>query len=141
VKKETLKVIDDGIHENVLLYAISSSSSDIRICQTLNRILGINLVLADNLEIIKRKTNIGFRQFTYESHEDIEKFILVVNRNAGNVLFHELKTIDYVLLILTESPKGIIETSIRKLKDLPEISAIYKVDHKLLKSFSQILYS
>lgn len=138
VKKETLKLASNDLRNDVLVYAISSSESDIRICQLINRVLGIDLTLAENLEIILKKDTQSFRRFIFESEEEIEKFILIVNRNGGNHLFSELKKIDFIFLVITDSPKEPIETGMQKLKTIPEISALYKVDQSGLKSFSRL---
>jgi hypothetical protein len=138
MKKETLRIVDNELHENILLFAISSSASDIRICQVINHFLGIRLALTNNLEITRKKITVNFRRYAYESHEEIEKYTLIVNRNNGNVLFQELRKIDYILIITTESPKGPIEESLQKLRNSGEVSAIYKVDTVALKSLNNI---
>ncbi len=138
MKKETLKVADNDLQDDLLLYAISSSESDIRICQTINRILGINLALAESLSVSKGKKGFKYRRYIYESEEEIEKFLLLVNRNEGIFLFPELKKIDYIFIVITESPKAPIEDYMQRLKVLPEITALYKVDQLTLKSFNKI---
>lgn len=138
MKKETLKVADNDLQDDLLLYAISSSESDIRICQTINRILGINLALAESLSVSKGKKVFKYRRYIYESEEEIEKFLLLVNRNEGIFLFPELKKIDYIFIVITESPKAPIEDYMQRLKVLPEITALYKVDQLTLKSFNKI---
>lgn len=130
----------DDLQNNILLYAIASSDSDIRICQSINRILGINLTLAANIEVPQNNKLVIFRRYNYESLEEIEKYTLVVNRNEGNVLFRELKKIDYILLVNTEAPKELIEGALLKLKNLPEVTALYKLDQSKLKSFNRIIY-
>jgi hypothetical protein len=138
VKKETLRINDSDLHENVLLFAISSSESDIRICRLINDILHINLVLTENLEIINKNRTLAFRRFMWESHEEIEKYVLVVNKGSGSAIFQELTKIDFLLFITTESPKGHIEEAMQLVRNLPEISAIYKVDPRSLKNFNRI---
>jgi hypothetical protein len=138
VKKEVLKLADKNFQEDVLLYAISSSESDIRICQIINRILKINLALTESLEITKKNSVHHFRRYVFESEEEIEKFLLIVNRSEGNYLFPEIEKIDFILVIITESPKEPFDTDIQKLKLLPEIAAIYKVDQFTLKSFNKL---
>jgi hypothetical protein len=140
VKKETLKLSNGELEDNALLFAISSSESDIRICQLINNALGINLALTSSLEILQKKLPTSFRQYSYESPEEIEKYTLIVNRNEGKVLFRVLEKIDFFLLVVTESPMKTIENSFMKLKNSPLISAIYKVDQTSLKAFNRLLF-
>jgi hypothetical protein len=138
VKKEILRLGNNDLQGNQLLYAISSSESDIRICQAVNKILGINLTLGSNLEINEKGKALTFRQYTFESREEIEKFTLVINKSSGNVLFKELKKIDYILMVTSEGPTALIEESIQSLRNLPGIIALYKLDSANLKTLTRL---
>ncbi len=138
VKKEILIVNDYDLIEGMLVYAISSSESDILICQIINRFLGINLALGDNVEISRKNIVVNFRRYNYLSHDEIEKYVLLVNRHGGHYLFPEIKKIDYIFIIATEAPKEPIEAKIQDIKNIPEISAIYKINQSKLKAVRHI---
>jgi hypothetical protein len=140
VKKEILRLDNNDSHQHLLLYAISSSASDIRLCQEINRVFGIGLTLSRNIELFQQDKTLTFRRYEYESHEEIEKYTLLVNRQDGNVLMKELSKIDFILLIHTEAPKAFIEVSLQNLKSSPEITALYKYDPKKIRSFNRIIF-
>jgi hypothetical protein len=138
VKRAVLKYSENEMGSNVILFAISSSQSDIHICQLINQSLGIRLALSEPAEILNKGISLQFIRYTFNSDQEIEKFHLIVNRNGGNYLFPELKKIDFFLVISTESPVEQIDSAIRVLKLNKGISAICKLDPALLKSFSKL---
>ena len=73
MKKQKLKVDYSDIQENVKLYSIASTESDIRICYILNQILGINLSLAEDMKIQNKDALLSFRNYYYESDDGSEK--------------------------------------------------------------------
>lgn len=140
VKKKLLKVDNSVIQDKISLYSISSSESDIRICYVLNRILGINLSLADNIILQNKDSKQGFRNFFYESEHGTEKYYFILNRNGGNYLFPELKRIDFVFLIISDTDISGLESIILSIKEQPEISALIPVDPSRIKSLSKIRF-
>jgi hypothetical protein len=140
VKKEILRIENDDFQKHMLFYAIASSHSDIRMCQSINQVLGINLALSSNVEIVQKNKIINFRRYIYESDEEIEKYTLVVNRNEGAVLFRELQMIDYILIVNTEGPKDYIESLLQELRNTSDVTALYKLDHTTLKTFNRLAF-
>jgi hypothetical protein len=138
--KSVLKVkhpIHDG---GILLFAIASAESDLRICLTLNRTLGINLSLTDDLQVSIKNTLVSFRRYTDEGDEGIDKYNFFINRNGSVYLLPELKKIDYVLLIQSEGSLSVIEAKVLQLKSLQEFNAIYKVDLNSMKSLNRLIF-
>jgi len=140
VKKKQLKVDNSVIQDKINLYSVSSSESDIRICYVLNRILGINLSLADNIIIQNKGAIQNFRNFFYESEHGTEKYYFILNRNGGNYLFPELKKIDFVFLILSDTDIPGLGSIIQSIKNQPEITALIPVDSSKIKSISKIRF-
>ena len=133
--------VDHPFHyDGVLLFAIASAESDLRVCLTLNQTLGINLSLTDDLDVTIKKAVVSFRRYMYESDEGIDKYNFFINWNGANYLVPELKKIDYVLMVQSEGSLSGIEKSVIRLKLLKEFTAIYKVDHITLKSFDRLIF-
>jgi len=140
VRKSILKVEHTTHNDEILLFALVSAESDLRICLTLNRELGINLSLTDSLEVTIKKTIVSFRRYSYEGDEGIEKYNLFINRNGSSYLLPELQKIDYILMVQSEGSLSGIEKGVIQLKLLQEFTAIYKLDHNSLKSFDRLIF-
>ena len=139
LKKAKLKVPLSSGSESNLLFAIASAESDLRICMILNQALSINLSLAENLQIIRKQQTISFRRYSFEGAEGIEKYSLFINRSGPDYLLPEIKKIDFILHIQSEGPLTPLENLSQQLKAIPEITAIYKLDQKVSKSFERLL--
>jgi hypothetical protein len=140
VKKETLKLSRLDKDENVLLYTIVSAESDLQVCRILNNVFGIGLSLADDIIINNKAARVGFRKYFYENEEGIEKCLFFVNRNQNNYLMPELKKIDYIFIIVTESSPSDFALQVQQLKTHTGISAVFYMDPSLLKSFHRIQF-
>jgi hypothetical protein len=140
VKKETLKLAHLRLDENVLIYTISSAESDIRVCGIINKIFNIGLSLTDDLVVTIKSSTVNFRRYQHESDEGIEKYMFLVNHSQGYYLLPELKKIDYIFLILTESLTLDINAPLEQLRINPGISAVFSLDPSSLKSFSRIKF-
>lgn len=140
MRKSILKVEHTTHNDEILLFALVSAESDLRICLTLNRELGINLSLTDSLEVTIKKTIVSFRRYSYEGDEGIEKYNLFINRNGSSYLLPELQKIDYILMVQSEGSLSGIEKGVIQLKLLQEFTAIYKLDHNSLKSFDRLIF-
>lgn len=138
MKKNHLKVDNLNVQDNINLYSIASSESDIRICYILNQILGINLSLAEDLVIKNKNSQQSFRNYYYESDHGTEKYYLILNNNAGIHLLPELKKIDYIFLTIADTSIYGMEASIQKIKNQAGISAVIPIDSNKIKSFSKI---
>ncbi len=134
-----MKVPVSSGSESNLLFAIASAESDLRICMILNQTLFINLSLAENLQLMRKQRIISFRRYSYEGEEGIEKYSFFINRNGSDYLLPEIKKIDFILHIQSEGPLASLENLIQQLKAIPEITAVYKLDHKVFKSFERLI--
>ncbi len=140
MKKQQLKVDDNNKQDNVHLYSIASSESDIRICYILNQILGIDLSLAEDIVIQNKNLVLNFRNYSFESDHGTEKYYLIINRSDGNFLFPELKKIDYIFVTFSETLISGMESSIQKIKSQAGISAIIPIESSKIKSFNKIKF-
>jgi hypothetical protein len=138
-KKATLRLSDED-KEKVILFTITSSESDIRMCMLINQVFKINMSLSDDLIIKFATETIGFRKYQFEEEIEEEKFTLLVNRHfSGKYLFPEYKKIDYIFVISSELNANHFERQIKALKDLSGVSAIFKIDPSTVKSFKRIV--
>jgi hypothetical protein len=140
VKKETLKLSALDKNDNVLLYSIVSADSELQVCRVVNTVFEIRLSLADDIVISGKASKLSFRKYYFENEDASEKFMLICNRNQNNYLIPELKKIDYLFLIISETSAPGFHESINQLKTYPEISAVFNLDAASIKSFQKIQY-
>lgn len=138
-KKETLKLSDIGNNEKIVLYTFASSESDIKMCMLINKVFHINMSLSEDLIIKSASESINFKKYCYEEEIEGEKYTLLLNQHpTGKFLFPEYKKIDYILIISSESNRQQFEHQIKILKEVPGISAIFKMDPSSVKSFRKL---
>jgi hypothetical protein len=140
VKKETLRLSRIDQDDNVLLYGIVSSDSELQVCRAINTVFGISLSLTDDIVISGKTSPVIYRKYYFENEENSEKFILIGNRNQTNYLLPELKKIDYIFLIISESSASDFLNSFQLLKANPGISAVFILDPASVKSFHRIQF-
>lgn len=138
MKKTTLKQKKTHQTDKLLVYAISSAYSDLLICQKINQWLKINLSLDTDHKIIVKNMTISFRRYSFEFEEGIEKYFLYVNENQGHFLFPELKKVDFILIIYTETESQSIRDLLQELKREKEFTVLYRVPVSSVKSLSKI---
>lgn len=138
MKKETLRISSEDSGENLLLYSIVTSETDLQICMHLNKFLEIALALDEEIVIERKSRSIRFNKYVYENDELIEKYILFSNVSEGEHLFPELKKNDFLLYISTESVTSNIEDRINQLRKLPEISGIFIIEPSQIKSLRKV---
>ncbi len=126
------------MEEDRLLFSIISSESDLQICMLINSCLHIKLALDEDIAVKRKSRIIPFRKYVYEDDELIEKYVLFSNFVEGEYLFPEIKKIDFLLLISTESVLTNIEDRVNRLKTFPEISGIFKIEPKSIRSLNKI---
>jgi hypothetical protein len=140
VKKETLKIERLDKDENVLLFSIVSAESELQVCRLINSVFGISLSLTDDIIVPNKAYPTGFKKYYFENEEGTEKFLLIINRILNNYLLPELKKIDYIFLIVSESSLGDFTNKIQQLKTFAGISAVFYNDPSIIKSFSRIQF-
>jgi hypothetical protein len=139
-KKETLKLSGLENKERVILYTIASSESDIRLCMMINKAFRVSMSLSDDLLVSISSEYVRFKRYQFEDDTEGEKFILLINRHpSGKFLLPEFKKIDYILIISTSVNEHQFDDAIRTLKENNGISAIFKIEHKSVRSFKRII--
>lgn len=125
--------------DNVMLYTIASSESDIRMCMIINEIFRINMSLADDLIVKSVSLDVGFKKYMSDEEVEEEKILLFINHHpSGKYLFPELKKVDYLLVIKTEVNKGFSE-KIKELKNTPGVTAVIRIEPSSTKSFKHLI--
>ena len=125
------------------LYGISSHEKDYRICWAINNLLGLSLErTAENIEVIfnqQEKQNSQFPVFKFERDDVLETYYLIGNKYENYHLIEEQKHVDFFLMIKSSylmSSNDVID----KLKDIPFVLAVNKVDVSILQSKKNLIF-
>ena len=125
------------------LYGISSHEKDYRICWAINNSLGLSLErTAENIEVIfnqQEKQNSQFPVFKFERDDVLETYYLIGNKFENHQLIEEQKHVDFFLMVKSS---GVMSSNdfIDKLKDIPFVLAVNKVDVSILQSKKNLIF-
>ena len=135
-------VLEEEFEFDFKLLGISSHVRDYRLCWTVNKSLGLDLVKLDE-EIIIRVNNTGdpmtFSIYYYMDNETEDEFELICNRHEHGYLIPELKSADYFLKI-SEYYSDSIDELIQKLHETNLINMAFEIDVNTLRSKQNLLY-
>ena len=160
--KHTLKIEYDY---DFTLIGISSHEKDYRICWALNKILELDLIKNESLEIKSNKQNTPsfFSLFSFENTEEFLEYFVISNlsenklstskdttlfgkgdkesqSNEKGMLIPEQKQMNYFLVIRGEVSKKEIKEIITKIKKLDFIQTAVCIDVKELKSKKNLIF-
>jgi len=147
------------------LLAITSSEPDYKLCIHLNRLLNIELIRGNPLDLRAKniKTPLAFSCFLYEDEENFHEYQLLSNRSAnavvgtGNVskapslfdeespadvkgyLVPELTQYDYLLLLKGEGHESLAQSVQPVLKKINFVQAVQWVDPETLPSKKNLI--
>ena len=125
------------------LFGISSHEKDYRICWAINNWLGLSLErTADDIEVIfnqQEKQNSQFPIFKFERDDVLETYYLIGNKFENHQLIEEQKHVDFFLMVKSS---GVMSSNdfIDKLKDIPFVLAVNKVDVSILQSKKNLIF-
>ncbi len=125
------------------LFGISSHEKDYRICWAINNLLGLSLErTADDIEVIfnqQEKQNSQFPIFKFERDDVLETYYLIGNKFENHQLIEEQKHVDFFLMVKSS---GVMSSNdfIDKLKDIPFVLSVNKVDVSILQSKKNLIF-
>ena len=157
MKKLTL---DIGYNFDFALVGITSHIKDYKISWLLNNNLKFNFIkimdylisnetkkqtkkenfLFDKKEDASLNSSInGFSQYYYQIEENHVSYFLISNKSENGLLIPELPIVDYFILIQGPITENEIEKFITSIREIPDISTVYKVDVSKLKSKNNLI--
>ena len=123
------------------LAGISSAENDYRLCWSINKELGLNLVKTNNLEVFHKRLDDkqAFSQFEFLDEETLLQYRLISNRSINGYLLEEMTNLDYLLQITGDMDAGELDSLIDKLKSIQGIILAFPIDPLTLKSRKKLL--
>lgn len=122
-----------------LVFGITSTTKDYRMCWSLNKALNISLKRENALDIYsKDKGIIGHSCFVYEDEVYSAKYRLVENKHAHSRFLPEVVQADY-LLIVDETEKVDKTEILRKIKSIRQVLLAFNIDIDTLKNKQNLM--
>jgi hypothetical protein len=135
-------ILEEELEFDFKLMGISSHVQDYRLCWTVNRTLGLDLIKSDE-EIIIRLNKVDeplcFSNYYYQDLDSEVEFELICNRHEQGFLIPELKAADYFLKVSDFYSKSLDEL-IFALRKSSLINMAFEIDVNSLRSRQNLLY-
>lgn len=123
------------------LWGIVATVKEYQLCWHLNKEMGFELKRAEDIEIIHKKKNKTsvFSFFRYEDELDKWQVFVVANKHFGEHLVPEVKQADFFLMIKGEVSESQEEELFAKLKNIPVVQLVVKINYHKLKSRENLI--
>lgn len=128
-----------------LLLALNANVKPYKLAWSLNKELGLNLVMTDNIEI-------GFveeKSLSIQNYIDSDEFqtVRLIRNRAEDIdgaynayLLPELKNFDYLLLLENETNSFDENAFITEIKQIPFVQFITRINAQTLKSKDNLIF-
>lgn len=137
MSKFTLNIEEDY---DFSLIGISCHAKDYRLCYELNKILEIDLVRGEDLDIDSKNTKANYALYDYIDEENFIDYYLISNRSNKGFLIPEHKSTDFFLLLKGASNDDIIENIINKISEIELVLTSFQIDVNSLKSKQNLIF-
>ncbi|MCB0380941.1 MAG: IPExxxVDY family protein [Flavobacteriales bacterium] len=137
MSKFTLNIEEDY---DFSLIGISCHAKDYRLCYELNKILEIDLVRGEDLDIDSKNTKANYALYDYIDEENFIDYYLISNRSNKGFLIPEHKSTDFFLLLKGASNDDIIENIINKISEIQLVLTSFQIDVNSLKSKQNLIF-
>lgn len=137
MSKFTLNIEEDY---DFSLIGISCHAKDYRLCHEFNRLLEVDFIRKEDLDIDSKKTIGNYALFEFIDEENFLDYYLISNRCDKGFLIPEHKSIDYFLLLKGASNDDIVENILHKTSTLQIVLTSYQIDVETLKSKQNLIF-
>jgi len=140
MKKINLKP-SPGDEKKLVLIGISSHENDYRLVWAINKALKFNFIRSENLSVhlLKYDHIAEFSRYVYNDEERFIKFFLISNRCPDNILFPEIKNIDFIIHVNGELFDNSLVDLLKSLRKVSVISGAYLLDPSKMKGLDRII--
>lgn len=125
---------------NYKLIGIATHLKDYRAAFFLNEVLPITLSKREDLTFsIKNKAkHYSFEKQAFFDEENSIKYILLQNKNGGNLFLKSLKNFDFIFIVKTENEIDFINDIAQKIKSIDNFSVVHIIN-KLTKTEQNLI--
>lgn len=137
MSKFTLNIEEDY---EFSLIGISCHAKDYKLCFEFNKLLEVDFIRTEDLDIDSKKTQGNYSLYEYIDEDNFMDYYLISNRSSKGVLIPEHKAIDYFLLLKGATNDDITDEMIQKISTLQIVLTAYKIDVDTLKSKQNLIF-
>ena len=137
MSKFTLNIEEDY---DFSLIGISCHAKDYKLCFEFNKLLEVDFIRTEDLDIDSKKTQGNYSLYEYIDEDNFMDYYLISNRSSKGVLIPEHKAIDYFLLLKGATNDDITDDMIQKISTLQIVLTAYKIDVDTLKSKQNLIF-
>lgn len=141
MSKKVLRLEEEDLPDFLIL-GLVTGTKDYKLCYEINKLLGIELSMINDIELPAGRPGSQTYHSCFEySGSDNELYLVLGNkdRNHTGQFLPEFKNIDFFLIIVNPSPWFEKSETIRKLRDIHQISGVYDIQPEQVKSINNIL--
>lgn len=136
--KQSIKIEFDF---NFDLIAVVSNAKDYRLISKMNKVLHLEMVEIEDVEIIENGSVSAFYSRYSFFDEDLEvQYVVVSNKHENGYLVKECKEVDFFFLIEQPEQLSVMETAISCLNNISEVQMAFKMDVNKLKSRQNLIF-
>ncbi len=141
MNKKTLK-LDSDKDNKVSLIGISSSLKDYRLAHFLGKSLEIEFEKQKDIEINvpKGEETLYYPNLSFLQPDSEQKIHLLSNKVSGYYFFPSLKSYDYILFVIPESPLAFLDEKIKLIRKITEIYTLNLVNQSLIKEKERLYW-
>lgn len=131
--------LDLGEDYPYVIFGISASASDYRLCWSLNKMLKIALKRVEPITVYSKQGDRNFHSFYEFENEDLQlKYRFIENKRGSSRFLPEVTQADY-LLIIDQSPT-VAEAEIqKKMMEIRQVLLVFQVNIDQLKQKQNLL--
>lgn len=112
-------------------YGLFSPQKDYRLCWLIGQHLNLELSRLQDMQHTPagRHEALEIPVFQYRGTDGFSHWLLIGNKTSKGPLFSEPRNMDYLLLIKGGGGALPVDDTIRRMRNIPQIQAVYKIDH------------
>ena len=154
-------VLNEVFEEPFILLAIHSSMEEYRMAYILNRQLGLRLERSrEDVDLQEKGVKSLFPLYGFDNIQEYCQFYLVSNVSRTRIasekaeillfqqendykktfLLPEFQKVDYFLKIQGDLPQKIETVLLPKIKEIPQVSTAYPIEHARIKSKENLIF-
>jgi len=136
------KFLKFEIDLDFVLVAITTPLRDYRVCYLINKLLKLDFVKTDDLEIDLHPNSgpVFFSRYNYFEEPSETDFYLIANKGTDGYLIPEMRKVDYFILIKNYIDDTDLDRLVSGVNHISEIVAAVKIDPKKVKSRENLLF-
>ena len=124
-----------------VVFGIITQLKDYQLCWHLNKTLGLEMKMMDDLEISNKKKNKTSVSSWFKYEDDLDKcrMYLISNKHSGDYYISEMKQADFIFLVQGELSEKKSEEISEAIKQIQAVQMMIQINPAKIKSAENLL--